>query len=75
MDLAIVSSPYALAKLCYPPSISADLIGIATRLIALVQAFDTVAADEESLNLAQEKFKDLLEVGPICFVCAAVSHA
>lgn len=40
-----------------------------------MQAFDTVAADEESLNLAQEKFKDLLEVGHICVMCAAASHA
>lgn len=40
----------------------ADLISIATRLIALVQAFDKVAADEASLDVAQANFKDLLEV-------------
>ena len=44
----------------------ADLISIATRLIALVQAFDQVAADEESLDAAQNKFKDLLEVSKAC---------
>lgn len=51
----------------------ADLISIATRLIALVQAFDQVAADEESLEVAQNKFKDLLEVSKACHqFCANV---
>ena len=40
----------------------ADLISIATRLLTLVQAFDKVAADDVSLQLAADKFKDLLEV-------------
>ena len=40
----------------------AELITLTTRLIALVQAFDEVAADEEALDLAAEKFQDLLKV-------------
>ena len=35
---------------------------MATRLIALVQAFDAVAADQEALDLASDKFQDLLKV-------------
>ncbi len=42
--------------------VCADLINLATRLIALVQAFDEVAADQEALDLASEKFQDLLKV-------------
>ncbi len=40
----------------------ADLINLATRLIALVQAFDAVAADQEALAMASDKFQDLLKV-------------
>ena len=40
----------------------ADLISLATRLIALVQAFDEVAANQEGLAVASEKFQDLLKV-------------
>jgi len=35
---------------------------LATRLIALVQAFDAVAADQEALDMASDKFQDLLKV-------------
>lgn len=40
----------------------ADLISMATRLVTLVQAFDKVAADDESLQSASVKFQDLLQV-------------
>lgn len=40
----------------------AELITLTTRLIALVQAYDEVAADEEALALASDKFQDLLKV-------------
>ena len=42
---------------------SAGLITLVTRLIALVQAYDEVTADEEALDLASKKFEDLLKVG------------
>ncbi|KAL0024160.1 hypothetical protein WJX77_003118 [Trebouxia sp. C0004] len=42
-----------------------DLINLATRLIALVQAFDAVAADQEALAMASDKFQDLLKVGSL----------
>lgn len=40
----------------------AELITLTSRLIALVQAYDEVAADEEALALAADKFQDLLKV-------------
>lgn len=43
----------------------AELITLASRLIALVQACDAVAADQEALALASDKFQDLLKVS--CF--------
>lgn len=49
----------------------ADLISLATRLIALVQAFDEVAANQEALAVASEKFQDLLKVHELHVVCSA----
>lgn len=40
----------------------AELITLTSRLIALVQAFDAVTADQEALALASDKFQDLLKV-------------
>ena len=40
----------------------AELITLASRLMALVQAFDAVVADQEALALASDKFQDLLKV-------------
>ena len=42
--------------------VCAGLINVATRLIALVQAFDEVAANQEALAVASDKFQDLLKV-------------
>ncbi|KAL0030421.1 hypothetical protein WJX79_003849 [Trebouxia sp. C0005] len=42
-----------------------DLINLATCLIALVQAYDAVTADQEALNMAADKFQDLLKVGSL----------
>ncbi|KAL3159024.1 hypothetical protein ABBQ32_011024 [Trebouxia sp. C0010 RCD-2024] len=39
-----------------------ELITLTSRLIALVQAFDAVTADQEALALASDKFQDLLKV-------------
>ncbi|KAL3151877.1 hypothetical protein ABBQ38_012838 [Trebouxia sp. C0009 RCD-2024] len=42
-----------------------ELITLTSRLIALVQAFDAVTADQEALALASDKFQDLLKVNSL----------
>ena len=40
----------------------AEMVSQASRILTLVKAFDDVASDQVALDIAQDKFQDLLQV-------------